>query len=407
MGKYPKIVTVVLTLALIAGACGDDDEVATTPATEPSTTATTTAQPTTTQATTTTTAPTTTTQPKPDVVKIGIGPFFEYQPWVIAHELGLDAEQRLEFDILTFDGGPAGVAALANGTIDTNLSGNNQALVFGEEVPEIRLWMMTNLFKGFIVVGRRGETITYDELIAAGNSPADAKQQVLESFRGKSFAIQASVYSGVVGSAIDDAGLTLDDIEIIDFANDAQAAFAFIGGTGDFYTGSLPEEATLILEHPDDFVAVGGEELGFFKIYSGMATTDTFVAENYDTLLRMLAVWYRTMKILRERPDIAIPIFTRAINEAGGSDFSEDEVQFIISELEEYNTLEEAQELIFNPDSDRYWKVPEDEFLASQIASGELPEDYDASVHYVLDDVFNDLLARADLIAYINGPVEL
>jgi hypothetical protein len=40
---------------------------------------------------------------------------------------------------------------------------------------------------------------------------------------------------------LENADLTLDDITILDFADDAKAAAAFLRGEGDFYYGSLPQ----------------------------------------------------------------------------------------------------------------------------------------------------------------------
>src|SRR5690606_28858164 len=179
--------------------------------------------------------------------------------------------------------------------------------------------------------------VTFDQLKSKGAE--EAKTAVLESLRGKNFAIRSSSYGALLSSALAQVDMTMDDIKVTDFSTDAQAALAFMGGTGDYYIGSLPQEAKL-LEEPDKYVNVGGTDvLGPAGLwFSSMAASTDWLDENSDTVDRLLAIWYRTMTYMDQDPDTTIPMFADAINEAAASDLSDETVGTILSELENFAT---------------------------------------------------------------------
>ena len=83
--------------------------------------------------------------------------------------MGLD----LQFEWLT-QSGPS-IQALANGSLDTV----NTCVVcnypFYESVPEMQNFLTVNQFKGFVVIGRVGQSKSYDELLAELGDAAKAK----------------------------------------------------------------------------------------------------------------------------------------------------------------------------------------------------------------------------------------
>lgn len=339
-----------------------------------------------------------------ETVRIAITPFFEYQPWVIAHERGLDREQGLNFEFTNVTKIEDPAIALRRGEIDVGPSCHTCTLNFLKELPELRDWMPTNQFKGFIVVGRKGQTDTFDEL-QESVGPEQAKERLLRSFEGKTFVLHAAVLRPLLDSALSQAGLTADDVKIIDFPTDAQGGLAYIGGTGDYYMGSLPQEAKMLYGSPDEFVNVGGHDLlgPAAVFYSTMIANESWLAENHDTAMKLLAVWYRTMKYLDERPEEILPRFTELMNERTASNFTEEQVGFIVTTLEDFMTLERAKLQTYNASSDLYWQRSVDEYVSK---AETLPDDFSVGKYLPNEEFFDNFLQEAELVRWVESPLE-
>lgn len=333
-------------------------------------------------------------------VKVGTAPYFEYQPWAVAHELGLDKEQGIELEFTNYDSTDKAVVGAYRGDVD--IAVNCLACTFPliEQVPEIQDFLITNQFKGFILIGRKGQTDTFEELSTEIGAEA-AKEQILNSLKGKTFTIRSSSYQALLSAALGQVGLTLDDIEIADFSSDSQAGIAFAGGTGDYYIGSLPQEAKL-LESPDDFVNVGGTDIlgpaGLW--FSSMAATKGWLSENSETADKLLAVYYRTMRYMQEEPDTAMPIFTEAVNSAASSTLSVETVTSILTDLERFATLPQAKEEFLNPDSPTYYKSSVDFYEKEN--EDVIPADYSQEKTIVIQQRIDSLENNKTLLEWID-----
>ena len=69
--------------------------------------------------------------------------------------------------------------ALANGSIDMAGSCIVCNYPFYESIPELRNFNTVNQFKGFVVIGRQGESKSYDEFLDELGDPAEAQKQQL------------------------------------------------------------------------------------------------------------------------------------------------------------------------------------------------------------------------------------
>ena len=335
---------------------------------------------------------------------MGLGPYFEYQPWAISKELGLDKEMGLDFELESVNKVAHAVAGLQQGRYHLTMSCQTCTIPFYENVPTLRNWLVTNQFKGFAVIGRKGETETYAEL-APEIGHDEAKKRVLEGFKGKTFAIVKVNHGPLVDSALQQVGLSIDDVEVLNFPDHPTAGFAFESGEGDYYTGALPQEIRL-LTVSDNYVNVGGHEIlgpaGLW--YSTMLSDQTWLDENEETALKLLAIWYRTMRYVKERREFTLPIWTESLNERMGSDtFDVDQTRIAIAEFEFFPTMEEAAEGVFNPESDLYWQNSVDHYLPSV---ENVPADFDVDTFEVAGKYYDALRARPDLVEWINAPLK-
>jgi ABC-type nitrate/sulfonate/bicarbonate transport system substrate-binding protein len=336
-------------------------------------------------------------------VHMGVGPYFDYQPWVIAHQLGLDKEAGIDLQFTSVTSVGSGVAAMRQGSLDAMASCHACDFPILKTVPSLRSWLITDQFAGFIVVGRKGQTETFESLKAQIGAEK-AKEQILNSFKGKTFTVVLATRETLLKSAFSQVGMTTKDVKFADFPDDAQAALAFVKGVGDYYMGGLPQE-TKLLGSPDKFVNVGGQEIlgpaGLW--YSTMDALDPWLQAHHDTALKLVAIWYRVSRYIKEKPDLVIPMWTKAINDAAAASFTPDEVKTTVG-LMVFPTVEESQRSVFDPKSDVYWRKSVDFYAA--LSKDQLPADYQPNQYDAEEALFNDLLKKKDLMDWVNSPLK-
>lgn len=338
-------------------------------------------------------------------VRIGIGPYFEYQPWRIAHDLGLDKAEGLNLSFTNLTNTANGVIAAKRGDLDLVSTCHACSFPVFKSAPDFRNWMITNQFKGFIIVGRKGKVLPYAAL-AKKVGPTAAKKQILKSLKGKTFALNAVFFTPLLSSALAQVGLSIKDVKIVAFADDTKAGLAFIRGVGDYYMGSLPQETKMLFGFPDRFVNVGGAEVlgpgGLW--YSLMGSTQGWLSKNHDTALKLMAVWYRTMRYLAEKPSTTLPLFAKYINAQTGSAFTPKQVQFDTTQLDDFMVLARARATAFNPSSPLYW-YRSAKFYSDQ-DKAQLPQPFNIKTYDLEQVYFTDFLKQTQLIAAVNAPLK-
>jgi ABC-type nitrate/sulfonate/bicarbonate transport system substrate-binding protein len=177
-------------------------------------------------------------------VRIALQPLLDYVPWVFAQEHGLAEEQELTLEISYLSQINTALQAMARGDLDMVSTCTACNMPYVQSVPTLRDVLTINQFKGFIIVGRTGAP-EYEKLIDQGASEDEARTQIYEYIKGKTFIGNEAIFGALVDGLLEYAGLERSDIEIIDLADDAKAATAFLQGQGDFYMGSLAQEAKL------------------------------------------------------------------------------------------------------------------------------------------------------------------
>jgi ABC-type nitrate/sulfonate/bicarbonate transport system substrate-binding protein len=337
-------------------------------------------------------------------VRVGRTPFFDYQFFEIAQALGWDEELGIVFqDTWLTQSGPA-MSALANRSIDLAGSCIVCNYPFYESIPELRNFMTVNQFKGFVVIGRQGDTKSYDEFLAELNDPEEAKVATIQQLQGTTFPIYEANYLPLLTAVLEQGNLTIDDINTINFPDDEKAALAMISGEGDFYIGGLPSEINLLMNHPDDFKLIGGSEIlgpaGLW--YSNITATEDWLVENEEAALRIMAMAYRYNRYVQEDIDTIMPLVVEAMNAHSGVATSVEDLKFIFDTFLDFRTYQQDAETCYNPDSDLYWETSASYYVER---SAELPENADYMLQNPLNEWFDKFLEREDLLEWVDSPL--
>ena len=78
-------------------------------------------------------------------------------------------------------------------------------------------------------------------------------------------------------------------------------------------------------------------------------TNQSWLEKNREVALRFAAMWYRAVRYVNEKPDVAIPIMKKFINDKAAAGFSDEEIAFIIEKFIRFPTVEYAKEHQYNP----------------------------------------------------------
>lgn len=336
-------------------------------------------------------------------VRIGIAPYTMYQIWPAAKEFGIDKEFDLDLDLVSIVATVPGIQLLVRGDLDISSNCIAEHIAAIQNVPQVKGFSSVGFFKGFFFVGRKGEVKPFDEL-AKEVGAEKAKEMRLNEFKGKEFCIIPQ-RKPLIADAIAQVGLTVDDIKLLNFADDQKAAMAFMRGSGDFYIGSLPQQRKLV-KMADRFVNVGGSDIlgpgGLW--YDTMVSTEDFIQNNRETALRLLAVLYRTIRLFDAQPENVSEVGAAGISKATGGDFAVEEYITMQTVYDDFLSIEEVKEGMFNPQSPLYWKNAADYYIKLTVEEGDLDKSVDLEDYYPWEDLFKELLERKDLMDKIYAP---
>jgi ABC-type nitrate/sulfonate/bicarbonate transport system substrate-binding protein len=341
------------------------------------------------------------TKADPVTVRVVLGPYLDLMPWNVAHAKGFDKAQGIDLH-LTLNTVQSNVAAtIRRGDADIGWSCTACIVPLLKKVPDLRDFMITDLFKGFVVVGRNG-SLTYNSLVKKEGADK-AKKDVVASFKGKTFVLVGALFQSLLESSLAQAGLTLKDVKVLNFADEAKGALAYIRGSGDYYLGGLPTTNKLLTDPccRGKFVEVGAQPIlgpgGLW--YSSMFTTKQWLAANQETALKLMAVWYHTMKFMRDKPEEAFPILRATLNKAAATNFTPAQVRFAGTVRILFQTLAEAKSIEFDPKVSTYYGLGVKHYaVPSTLPAGTSPYTY-----FVYGPWFRMFNARTDLVRYANA----
>lgn len=297
-------------------------------------------------------------------VKFGLMPYYDYAPWALADHLGYFEEEGITFKSTMFPVEGNVAPALINGSIDIGGFGDTPSVTLAAQFPDLRMVSFNNVFKGFAIMTKKDTGIkTYEQLLAELGDPKQAAIEAGKQLKGKSVVTTSgATFYMVLEQALSNAGLTMQDIKVIDMEPDVGVS-AFISGTGDFYLGGLPQRGKL--EEQGNPALIAGEQIGAGAVsLAGLAATKSYVDGNAETIAKIQSVWYKTMAYMKSSPTEAYQFIADWSNEQTGGKVTGAEAQaFVEKNVIFAASPVEANALFYDANSELNWKKRYDQLV--------------------------------------------
>ncbi len=301
-------------------------------------------------------------------IVIGYSNWAGWWPWAIAEEEGLFEANNVNVEMRWFDGYIESMEALAAGQLDGNCQTLNDTISFAAEA-----------VNGEVVVLVNDNSAGNDKIIVAEeiNSVADLK--------GKQVAIEEGVVDDFLLSlALEEAGLSRDDVEILPLETGAAAA-AFAAGQADA-VGAFPPYWLTALERE------GSKELVTSADFPGaipdlLVMSQTIIDERPDDVQAIVKTWFDTLAFMEENPERSDEIM------AARAAVSIEELQ-LLKEGTRMFTLEDNLEAFSEGDGIQYMSSAAVEMADFMVGVGFIPEAPD--LNSIFDDRFVRALAEAE-----------
>ncbi|MEL7144213.1 MAG: ABC transporter substrate-binding protein [Cyanobacteria bacterium J06573_11] len=286
-------------------------------------------------------------------------------PWAIAEQEGLFAANNVNVEMRWFDGYIESMEAFAGGQLDGNCQTLNDTISFAAEA-------------------ENGEVAVLVNDNSAGNDKIIVTEDInsVEDLKGKKVAIEEGVVDDFLLSlALDEAGMSRDDVEILPLETGAAAA-AFAAGQADA-VGAFPPFWLTALERP------GSKELITSNDFPGaipdlLVMSQTIIDERPEDVQAIVKTWFDTLAFMEENPEKSDEIM------AARADVTVEELQ-LLKEGTRLFTLEENLEAFSEGEGMKhmpYAAVSMAEFMVDVGFIPEAPE-----LEPILDDQFVKALA--------------
>ena len=224
-----------------------------------------------------------TTSDAPPIV-IGYSNWPGWWPWAIAEQEGLFEANGVNVEMRWFDGYIESMEAFAAGQLDGNTQTLNDTISFaGDSV------------NGQVAVLVNDNSAGNDKIIVAEDI------NTIEDLKGKKVAIEEGVVDDfLLTLALEDAGMSRDDVEIVPLETGAAAA-AFAAGQADA-VGAFPPFWLTALERE------GSKELLTSADYPGaipdlLVVSQTLVDERPDDVQAIVKTWFDTLAFMAANPE--------------------------------------------------------------------------------------------------------
>ncbi len=294
-------------------------------------------------------------------VVLGNYPVFDLGAWVAAEHWGYLKDLNLTLEHKVFPDERTGLSALAAGTSQLQLMGDLSLVGIAPTFPDFRNAFTPEIFMGFAPLIRpNGPLKTFDQMKQEVSDPAAAKQKTCAQIQGKKWLLQlGGSHETILDAVLEcaDSGLTRKDVNIVDIGP-AEGATAFLRGEGDLYLGDVPNRYRLEEEGMVPLITafdLGQKAEDYIAIVANLPWIQK--QENEDTLMRLMAAWYRAVDDLRaggSKADDGWQTIAEWVNKGAGTSFDKKAAEYVLSTISPPVSLDDMTKTFYTPGQPQY-----------------------------------------------------
>ena len=294
-------------------------------------------------------------------VRFGISAFQDTLLPVVSEQKGWYHEEGLNVELKVL-GWTEVQEALAAGQVDVALNNISAVIGIHSRAPDIVYLYGLNPFDNgsALMIRPDGKLKTVQQIEAQVHDHAEAVRMAAAQLKGKSVVTTGQTdMEQAVAAAARRGGLDFrKDLKIVDLNPDEGLA-AFLGGEGDAYLGGIPQRTRAGKEGMLEMLT--GADLGPPPI-NGLVTTRSYYQAHQKELLKILKVWFKTVRYIDSNEDEGGGIIVKRLNENTGAKFTLDDFKKFWNNYEHYPpTPRDAESLILDPNGRNYWKAAWDD----------------------------------------------
>ncbi|NMC80429.1 MAG: ABC transporter substrate-binding protein, partial [Chloroflexi bacterium] len=246
--------------------------------------------------------------------------------------------------------------ALAAGEIDVAINNISSVIATHENWPEFVYYYGFNIFDAGAALMGKPEFKSVEEFKADGMSDEEAVKAAVEQMKGKTVVTTGNtdMEQAVLGVAYRNGLDYTKDFQVVDMDPDEGLA-AFLSGTGDFYLGGIPQRTRATKEGYKPIVV--GAQLAPPPL-NGIVTTKEYAANNQETLLKLIKVWFKIVNYVEENTEEAGGKVIKTLNEQTGANMTVEDFTTFWQNYEHYPlSAAQVQTDILDPTGYSYWKA--------------------------------------------------
>jgi ABC-type nitrate/sulfonate/bicarbonate transport system substrate-binding protein len=194
---------------------------------------------------------------------------------------------------------------------------------------------------------------TFEQISASTADPDAAKEETCAQVAGKTWLMQLGAsHEPVLDAVLECGGLTRDDLTVVDIGP-AEGAAAFLRGEGDIYLGDVPNRFRL--EEEGMVPLIAASDLGpKAEDFVAIVANEPWIADaaNEDTLMRLMAAWYRALDDLRagdERSAEGWQAIADWVNEGAGTSFDKEAAEYVLTTISPPVGADEMVDTFYTP----------------------------------------------------------
>lgn len=316
-------------------------------------------------------------------IKIVLEPYYVCSAASIGIEKGWYKELGISFDpepygtVITGEDTTQYVASRKGDMIDQPTV---QIMGAIKDLPPVKTFAFNSIFYGSVVLGQPG-TKTVEDFKKEGHSEAEAVKLAVAQLKGGSFAYDGTASShSFVTSALQMGELGLQDVSLQAFGDSEIVSMMltgqldFCGGMGLSAAQELMNKGMVVVVSASDIVAFAKASVDSPELRSvfqvGWTTYDSYIEENYDTILRFSSVVFREARFINESRQEAIAIHLPFMNSISGSQNTEADMESAYSVLTPYFSFEDQYDWFYNKESPLYFEYSIGAYIQDWVEKG-------------------------------------